>query len=78
MMQTEAAQAAWEKRLNYLSQAAGDWHNNCLATLATYDGNREAYAADMIEEFKTGYTLNEAEERFVTARFRELVGIEEE
>ena len=76
MMQTESARRAWEKRLDYLRQKAHDWHSNCPATLEDYDGDKLAYAEEMIEEFCDGYILTEAETRFVTARIREMVGIE--
>lgn len=76
-MQTEAAQAAWEKRLNFLRQAAHDYYSNCTATIEDYDGDKERYATEMIDEFLAGYLLGEAEEGFVTALFGEMVGIEE-
>ena len=75
-MQTESALRAWEKRLDYLRQAAHDWYSNCPVTVEDYGGNKEAYAADLIQDLSMGYILNEAEERFVTARIREMVGIE--
>ena len=77
-MSRESAQRAWEQRLNYIRQAAHDWYSNSPVTLRDYDGDREAYAAELIEEFCDGYILTEAETRFVEARFREMVGIEED
>lgn len=67
----------WEQRLNYLRQKAHEWYSNCPITVEDYDGDKKAYAEEMIQEFSEGYILNEPEERFVRARIRELVGIEE-
>ena len=75
-MQTESARRAWEKRLDYLRQKAHDWYSNSPVTLDDYDGDREAYAEEMTDGFCDGYILTEAETRFVTARIREMVGIE--
>jgi len=76
-MSREWAEKSWEQRLAYLRQAAHAWHSNSPVTVEDYDGDWEAYAGEMIDEFKTEYVLAEAETRYVTARIRGLVGIEE-
>jgi len=77
-MSRESAQRAWEQRLNYIRQAAHDYYSNSHVTVEDYDGDQVAYAEDLVREFSEGYILTEAELRFVTARLREMVGIEED
>ena len=77
-MQTESALRAWEKRLDYLRQAAHDWYSNWPGTIEDYSGDKIALANDLIWRFSANYVLTREELRFVTERFREMVEIEED